>query len=95
MSVVDKDKHQDGKHELTLRVFAPRSPDPQTFTWAKTMKVGDAARVAATAFGYSGGNPRLQLLGSSPRALDGNKTLVAERLQDGDELEVSDTGGGV
>jgi hypothetical protein len=98
METVEQEKvkgRDNDKQELTLLVHAPRSPEPRTFTWAKTMKVGDAARAAATAFGYSGGNPGLQLLGTSSRALDDNKTLVAERLKDGDELEITDTGGGV
>lgn len=84
------------KQELTLVVNAPRAPEPKTFTWPKTMKVGDAARTAATEFGYSGGNPGLQYLGTTPpRPLDNSKTLVAEHLRDGDELEIIDTGGGV
>jgi hypothetical protein len=88
-------KKDESKKELTLSVHAPRAPEPRTFTWAKTMKVGDAARTAATAFGYTGGNPGLLLLGTAPRPLDSNKTLVAEHLNDGDELEITDTGGGV
>lgn len=84
------------KQELSLIVHAPRSPNPMTFTWPKTMKVGDAARAAATKFGYSGGNPGFLFLGvTPPKPLDNNKTLVAEHLKDGDELEITDTGGGV
>jgi len=83
------------KHELTLIIHAPRSPDPKTFTWTKTTKVGDAAKEAATAFGYAAGNPGFQTLDSPPRQLDNNKPLVAEHLKDGDELEITDTGGGV
>lgn len=84
------------KQELTLVVNAPRAPEPKTFIWPKTMKVGEAARTAATKFGYSGGNPGFLFLGATPpRPLDNNKTLVAEHLKDGDELEITDTGGGV
>ena len=83
------------KQELTLIVHAPRKPDPKPFTWPKTMKVGDAAKNAATDFGYSGGNPGFLLLGSAPRSLDNKKTLVAEHLKDNDEVEITDTGGGV
>jgi hypothetical protein len=89
-----KEKDRD-KQELTIVVHAPRSPQPKTFTWAKTMKVGDAAKEAATAFGYAAGNPGLQTLDTPPRPLDNNKPLVAEHLKDGDELEITDTGGGV
>lgn len=92
----DPQKGPDGdKQELTLVVHAPRKPDPMTFSWAKTTKVGDAAREAATAFGYSGGNPGFLLLGSTPRSLDNKKPLVAEHLKDNDELEITDIGGGV
>lgn len=100
METIGSAKAQDGNHdkqELTLRVFAPRKADPREFVWRKTTKVGDAAREAATAFGYSGANPGLQLLQAdgTARMLDNNKTLVAEHLKDGDELEISSTGGGV
>jgi len=84
-----------GKQEVTVTVFSPRSPDPKTFTWRKTTKVAEAAREAATAFGYEGGNPGLQTTDEPPRVLDNNKTLVAEHIVDGSELEIVDTGGGV
>lgn len=83
------------KNTLTLVVHAPRSTEPKTFDWPKTLKVRDAAQAAASAFGYAGGNPGLQTLDDPPRQLDANKPLVAERLKDGDELEITDTGGGV
>jgi len=84
-----------GKQEVTVTVFSPRSPDPKTFTWRKTTKVAEAAREAATAFGYEGGNPGLQTTDEPPRVLDNNKTLIAEHIVDGSELEIVDTGGGV
>jgi hypothetical protein len=34
-------------------------------------------------------------LDNPPRSLDNSKPLVAEHLKDGDELEITDTGGGV
>jgi hypothetical protein len=83
------------RQEITVTVFSPRSPEPMTFTWGKTIKVGEAAREAATAFGYQGGNPGLQTTGNPPRVLDNDKPLVAEHVRDGDELELVDTGGGV
>jgi hypothetical protein len=83
------------KKELSVVVVAPRSPDPKPFSWSKTMKVGEAARDAATAFGYTGGNPGLQTSDDPARALDNNKPLVAEGVKDGDQLELIDTGGGV
>jgi hypothetical protein len=83
------------KQELTVVVFSPRSPEPKSFTWRKTTKVAEAAREASTAFGYQGGAPGLQTTEDPPRVLDNNKTLVAEHLVDGSELEIVDTGGGV
>lgn len=90
---LDRESHD--ARDLTVVVHAPRSPEPKQFTWTKTMKVGDAAREAAIAFGYTGGNPGLQTLDTPPRPLDNNKTLVAEHVKDGEELEITDTGGGV
>ena len=78
--------------ELTVSVRAPRSIEPKTFTWAKTMKVGDAAKEAARAFGYEGGSPTFQ---KGEDILDRNKPLVAEKVHDGDVLDLVDAGGGV
>ncbi|HYT76459.1 MAG TPA: hypothetical protein VEL79_17005 [Vicinamibacterales bacterium] len=83
------------KQEITVKVFSPRSPDAKSFTWRKTTKVAEAAREAAKAFGYQGGAPGLQTTEDPPRVLDNNKTLVAEHIVDGSELEIVDTGGGV
>lgn len=80
---------------ITVKVFAPRAPEPKTFTWRKTLKVGEAAQEAATAFGYQGGTPGLETDSNPPRVLDNNKTLVAEHVEDGAQLELLDTGGGV
>jgi hypothetical protein len=82
-------------HELKVIVFAPRSPHPKEFIWRKALKVGEAAREAATAFGYTGGNPGLQTEGHHPRVLDNNKTLEQEHVHNGEKLELIDTGGGV
>lgn len=80
---------------VTVTVFAPRSPEPKTFTWRKTLKVGEAAQEAATAFGYQGGSPGLETDSNPPKVLDNNKTLVAEHVENGAKLELLDTGGGV
>jgi hypothetical protein len=80
---------------IRVIVFAPRSPHPKEFTWPKTLKVGEAAREAATAFGYQGGNPGLQTEGHPPKVLDNNKTLEQEHVRNGEKLELIDTGGGV
>jgi hypothetical protein len=80
---------------LHVVVFAPRAPNPKTFAWQAILTIGDAARQAATDFGYTGGNPGLQTEGRQPRVLDNNKTLAAEQIHNGDKLELIDTGGGV
>jgi hypothetical protein len=83
------------RQEITVIVIAPRSTEPKSFTWRKTTKVGDAAREAAAQFGYQGGTPGFQTSDEPPRVLDNSKTLVAEHVDDGDEVEIVDTGGGV
>lgn len=80
---------------LTVHVVAPNSPHKKTFHWVRIMKVGDAAREAATAFGYQGGTPAFQTDSNPPRQLDNQKTLVAEHVKSGDTLEIVDIGGGV
>lgn len=81
------------KHDLQVLVFSPRNPaDRRTFSWSKHLTVGEAAAEAATAFGYSGGQPTLAKDGSP---LDRSKQLVAEHIKDGDLLELIDAGGGV
>ena len=96
-AVIDSDKNEKPpkpeKNEITVTVFAPKSPDPKQFTWLKTMRVGEAAQAAATAFGYQGGSPALQ--NQQGKVLDNKKPLVAEGVQDGDTLELIDSGGGV
>jgi hypothetical protein len=82
----------DGPPPITVKVFAPRSPEPRDFTFPKTEKVGDAARQVADAFGYAGGNPTLA---KGDRILDRQKPLVAEGVDNGDELELVDAGSGV
>lgn len=84
-----------GSGNVKVIVFAPRSPQPKEFTWPVTLKVGEAAREAATAFGYKAGNPGLQTDTNPPKALDNNKTLGEEGVDNGDKLELIDTGGGV
>ena len=80
------------KRQITVIVRAPRALEPKTFTWDKTTKVGDAASEAARAFEYAGGTPTFQ---KGDDILDRNKPLVAERVEDGDILDLVDAGGGV
>jgi len=83
---------QGGGADVTVTVVAPRSVEPRTFTFKKSLRVGEAAREAATAFGYVGGNPTFA---KASTVLDRDKTLVAEGVRDGDRLEIVDAGGGV
>lgn len=81
------------KQTVTVQVYAPRTTEPKTFTWPKTKKIGEAAEEAASAFGYESGTPTFQ--NADEVVLDRNKPLVAEKVKDGDVLELVDTGGGV
>jgi len=92
---MDQQPHEHRDHKIRVIVFAPRYPQPKDFTWPKTLKVGEAAREAATAFGYQGGNPGLQTEAHPPKVLDNNKTLEQEHVRDDEKLELIDTGGGV
>jgi len=80
---------------IRVIVFSPRTPEPKEFFWRRDMLVGAAARVAATAFGYVGGNPGLQTDTTPSRVLDNKKTLEAEHVHCGAKLELLDSGGGV
>lgn len=89
----DEATHQLVQHGLHVEVFAPRDPQPKRFEWAPTLTVGEAARQAATAFGYVGGDPTLRT--ADGRALDRTRTLEQAGVHDGEKLEVVDAGGGV
>jgi hypothetical protein len=78
--------------QITVSVRAPRALEPKEFTWDKNTKVGDGAKQAAEAFGYSSGTPTFQ---KGEDILDRNKPLVAEKVHDGDVLDLVDAGGGV
>lgn len=81
------------KQTYEVLVFAPRDPsDQRPFSWSKHLTVGEAAAIAAAAFGYQGGTPTLA---KDQRALDRSKQLVAAGVRDGDVLEIVDAGGGV
>jgi hypothetical protein len=86
------DAAPDDKKTITVTVFAPRATQPKSFTWSKHMTVGAAATEAAQAFGYAAGTPTLV---KGTKALDREKQLVAAGVRDGDELELTDIGGGV
>jgi hypothetical protein len=81
-----------GHQDVTVEVFAPRSAEPKRFTWSLVLTVGEAARVAATAFGYEGGDPTL---GHGERVFRRSETLAQAHVHDGEKLELLDAGGGV
>jgi hypothetical protein len=78
---------------VTVEVYAPRTPTPKEFTWDRSLKVGEAAKEAANAFGLIGGNPTLGDKNGKPYARD--KTLAEVGIKDHQHLELLDAGGGV
>ena len=87
--------HQEkcGPPTLTVTVHAPSTPEPQTFTWPQTTKVGDAADEAAKAFGLTAEEPTFQ--NAAGEVLDRSTPLIAAGVRDGDILELVSAGGGV
>ena len=85
------DRHE--PHYVTVNVFAPRSAEPKAFTWPLSITVGQAAKEAAVAFGYEGGDPTLGLSDGEPFKRD--ETLKAEHVHEKEDLELLDVGGGV
>lgn len=78
---------------ITISVLSPNEVEPKTFTWPINMKVEDAAKEAAAAFGYApGGNPTFKF---GNEIINRNKTLAGAHLQDGGTVELVDIGGGV
>lgn len=82
-----------GPPNITVTVHEPSNPEPKTFTWPKTKKVGEAADEAAVAFGLVAAEPSFQ--NADGEVLDRSKTLVAAGVRDGDVLELVSAGGGV
>ena len=90
----EENKPHPGHGAITVVVIAPRDPDhPRTFEFRHNELVGDAARTAATAFGYAGGNP--SFANADHVVLDRTKSLAAEHVHNGDTLHLVDVGGGV
>lgn len=88
------EKKHTNNSDLTVTVFAPRTPDGRTFTFRRSERVGAAARTAADAFGYQpDGNPTFAT--GEGVVLDRDKPLASTHVRNGDELELVDVGGGV
>lgn len=78
---------------LTVFVVAPSEPTPREFTWHRSMKVGEAAKEAAAAMGFTGQNPTFMT--AEGKVLDRTLPLAGAHVRDGDQLELVDVGGGV
>lgn len=90
----ETDKPHPGHGKITVTVVAPRDPDnPRPFEFRHNELISEAATTAATAFGYTGGNP--SFANAENVVLDRNKSLAAEHVHDGDTLYLVDVGGGV
>ncbi len=89
---LEVEEYKPSAGDLHVTVFAPRTPEPKDFRWDKTTLVGEAASQAAIFFGYKGGNPGLQ---KGDHVLDNKKSLEQAGINNGDKLELVDTGGGV
>ena len=79
--------YMDFEQETLTRVIEARSA-----AVSATERGPGNAQQAAQAFGYEGGSPTFQ---KGEDILDRNKPLVAEKIQDGDVLDLVDAGGGV
>ncbi len=94
--VVDQPETGAGGQEhgdLTVKVHAPRDPEPKRFVFPKTETVAASAAHAAKKFGYTGGTPSFQ--NRHGEVLDRNLTLAAAHVHDHATLELVDVGGGV
>jgi hypothetical protein len=90
----ETDKPHPDHGEITVTVIAPRDPDhPRPFEYRHDELISEAASTAATAFGYTGGNP--SFANADNVVLDRTKSLAAEHVHDGDTLYLVDVGGGV
>jgi len=79
---------------VNVIVFSPREPKPKEFKFPKSENVGAAASQAGEAFGYPKGL-NLTFENSKKTVLDRNLTLAQVGVDNGDKLELVDTGGGV
>ncbi len=82
-----------GRRTIVVIVYAPKVPDPKRFRFHLDETVGEAAKVAAEAFEYEVGTPSLQTKDGT--VLDRGQTLEAAGVDNRDELELVDAGGGV
>jgi len=81
--------------EITVTVYHPRKKEPRTYNWPWTMKVGDAATEAARDFGAPNPDAASFMDQDHEEVMNRDKTLRGAHVEDGDELELTDTTGGV
>jgi hypothetical protein len=82
-----------GRQTIVVIIFAPKDVEPKRFRFPTDETVGAAAKVAADAFGYAGGNPSFQTQGGT--VLDRNLTLADAGVRDREKLDLVDAGSGV
>lgn len=82
-----------GRRSVVVIVFAPKDLESKRFRFRLDQTVGDAAKIAAGAFGYAAGTPSFQTEGGT--VLDRNLTLAAAGVRNREKLELVDAGGGV
>ena len=95
--MIDKDKSKqqpdEGGEMCVLKVRSPRSPKVMEFRWSRDRKISDVAKEAGVSFGYAAGHPTF--IDKRRVKLDRDQTLKDEQVIDLDELELTDSGGGV
>ena len=81
------------RRTIIVIVFAPKDPEPKRFRFKLDQTVGEAAAVAALAFGYEVGTPSFQT--ENGVVLDRGLSLEAANVHNRERLELVDVGGGV
>jgi hypothetical protein len=82
-----------GRRAIVVIVFAPKDLEPKRFRFLTDETVGEAAQIAAGAFGYAAGTPSFQT--EAGTVLERSLTLAAAGVRNREKLELVDAGGGV
>ena len=93
---LEQQEGDEGRHHrqtIVVVVFAPKDPEPKRFRFRVEQTVGEAAKVAAQAFGYEVGTPSFQT--EKGTVLDRGLSLEAAKIHNRERLELVDAGGGV
>jgi len=81
------------EHEITVTIESGRGT--QQFIFPMQTKVQEAANQAAVALGYPAGGKYALFRFSTKEELEGERTLVSYKIEDGEVLALSETGTGV